>query len=71
MTIAPVLTPLDCSDGYVIYYDASRVFLGCVLMQLGKVISYVSRELKVREKNYLTHDLDLAAVVFALKIWRY
>ncbi|WMV29334.1 hypothetical protein MTR67_022719 [Solanum verrucosum] len=48
-----------------------RVSLGCVLMQNGKVIAYASRQLKVHEKNYLTHDLELAAVVFALKIWRH
>ena len=68
MTTTLVLTLLEGSDGYMIYYDASRVVVGCVLMQRGKVICYVSRELKVHEKSYLTHDLDLAAVVFALKI---
>ncbi|KAI3663975.1 hypothetical protein L6452_45208 [Arctium lappa] len=45
--------------------------LGCVLMQRGKVIAYASRQLKDHEKNYLTHDLELAAVVFALKLWRH
>ncbi|WMV55015.1 hypothetical protein MTR67_048400, partial [Solanum verrucosum] len=58
-------------EGFVVYCDASRVGLGCVLMQNGKVIAYVSRQLKVHEKNYPTHDLELAAVVFALKIWRH
>ena len=53
------------------YCDASRVGLGCVLMQNGKVIAYASRQLKVHEKNNPTHDLELAAVVFALKIWRH
>ncbi|KAH0758098.1 hypothetical protein KY290_021591 [Solanum tuberosum] len=48
-----------------------RVALGCVLMQNGKVIAYASKQLKVHEKNYPTHDLELAAVVFALKIWRH
>ena len=51
------------------YYDASKVGLGCVLNQNGKVIAYASRQLHVHEKNYLTHDLDLASVVFASKIW--
>ena len=55
----------------MIYCDAYRVVLGCVLMQRDKVISYVSRKLKVHERNYPTHDLELAAMVFALKIWRH
>ncbi|WMV45744.1 hypothetical protein MTR67_039129 [Solanum verrucosum] len=71
LTTAPILTLLECSDGYVIYCDASRVGLGCVLMKRGKFISYGSRQLKVHEKNYPTHDLKLAAVVFVLKIWRH
>ena len=53
------------------YCDASGVGLGCVLMQHGKVIAYGSRQLRPHEKNYPTHDLELAAVVFALKIWRH
>ena len=53
------------------YCDASRVGLDCVLMQGGKVISYASIQLKVLEKNYPTHDLELAAVVFVLKLWRH
>ena len=64
-----VLTLLEGSDGYVIYCDASRVGLSCVLMQRDKVIVYASRQLEVNEKNYPTHDLELAVVVFALKIW--
>ena len=71
LTTTPVLTLPEGSDGYVIYYDASRVGLGCVLMQRDKVISYASRKLKVHEKNYPTHDLELAAMVFALKMWRH
>ncbi|WMV25398.1 hypothetical protein MTR67_018783 [Solanum verrucosum] len=59
------------SDGYMIYCDASGVGLGCVLIQQGKVIDYASRQLKVHEKNYPTHDLEPAVVVFALKIWRH
>ncbi|WMV08151.1 hypothetical protein MTR67_001536, partial [Solanum verrucosum] len=58
-------------DDYVIYCDASKVGIGCVLMQRDKVIAYASRQLNVHAKNYPTHDLKLAAVMFALKIWRY
>nr|GFC93816.1 putative reverse transcriptase domain-containing protein [Tanacetum cinerariifolium] len=57
--------------GFQIYSDASKKGLGCVLMQHGKVIAYSSRQLKPYEVNYPTHDLELAAVVFALKIWRH
>ena len=71
LTSAPVLTFPDGVDGFVVYCDASRVGLGCVLMQKGKVIAYASRQLKPHEKNYPTHDLELAAVVFTLKIWRH
>ena len=53
------------------YCDTSRIGLGCILMQKGKVIAYASRQLKVHEKNYPIHDLELAAVVFPLKIWRH
>ncbi|KAH0754464.1 hypothetical protein KY290_024734 [Solanum tuberosum] len=67
----PILSLPDGLEGFVVYCDASRVGLGCVLMQNGKVIAYASRQLKVHEKNYPTHDLELAAVVFALKIWRH
>ena len=55
----------------MIYSDASRVGLYCVLMQRDKVISYASRKLKVHDMNYPNHDLELAAVVFSLKIWRH
>ena len=68
LTIALVLTLPEGSDGYVIYCDTSKVGVGCVLMQRGKVITYASRQLKVHEKNYPTHDLELAAVAFAIKI---
>ena len=54
-----------------VYCDASRTRLGCVLMQDGRVITYASRHLKMHEVNYLTHDLELAVVVHALKIWRH
>ena len=71
LTTTPFLTLPEGSDGYVIYIDASIVGLGCVFMQRGKVIAYVSRKLKVYEKNCPTDDLALAVVVFALKIWRH
>ena len=56
---------------YVVFSDASRQGLGCVLMQDGRVIAYASRQLKKHETNYLTHDLKLTTVVFALNIWRH
>ncbi|WMV58848.1 hypothetical protein MTR67_052233, partial [Solanum verrucosum] len=55
-----VLTLQEGTDGFVVYCDASRVGLGCLLIQHGKVIAYASRQLKVHEKNYPTHDLELA-----------
>jgi hypothetical protein len=71
LVTAPVLTIPSSSGGFVIYSDASRKGLGCVLMQHGRVVAYASRQLKNYEQNYPTHDLELAAVVFALKIWRH
>ncbi|KAL0545979.1 hypothetical protein IC582_015883 [Cucumis melo] len=71
LVTAPVLTVPDGSGSFVIYSDASKKGLGCVLMQQGKVVTYASRQLKSHEQNYPTHDLELAAVVFALKIWRH
>ena len=71
MTTTPVLALPSGKDGYVVYSDASRQGLGCVLMQDGRVIAYASRQLKKHEQNYPTHDLELAAVVFSLKIWRH
>ncbi|GKC00147.1 putative reverse transcriptase domain-containing protein [Tanacetum coccineum] len=68
---APVLALRDGPEDFVVYCDASGIGLGCVLMQRGKVIAYASRQLKIHEKNYTTHDLELGAVVFALKIWRH
>ncbi|GJT35618.1 putative reverse transcriptase domain-containing protein [Tanacetum coccineum] len=61
----------DGPEDFVVYCDASGIGLGCVLMQRGKVIAYASRLLKIHEKNYITHDLELGAVVFALKIRRH
>ncbi|KAJ0511433.1 putative nucleotidyltransferase, Ribonuclease H [Helianthus annuus] len=71
LTHAPVLTLPDRVDDMVVYSDASHSGLRCVLMQRGKVIAYASRQLKTHEKKYPMHDLELAAVVFALKIWRH
>ena len=56
---------------FTVYCDASRIGLGCVLMQNGRVIAYASRQLRKHEVNYPTHDLELAAVIFALKNWRH
>ncbi|KAA3487674.1 DNA/RNA polymerases superfamily protein [Gossypium australe] len=68
---APVLVQPESGKEFVINSDASLIGLGCVLMQEGKVIAYASRQLKPHEKNYPTHDFELAAIVFALKIWRH
>ena len=58
-------------QGYTIYCDASRAGLGCVLMRSGRVVAYGSRQLKNRGQNYPTQDMELAAVVFTLNIWRH
>ena len=71
LTSAPVLTLPEGDDGYEVYSDASLRGLGCVLMQHGRVVAYTSRQLRPHEQRYATHDLELAAVVFALKIWRH
>ncbi|GJY29935.1 reverse transcriptase domain-containing protein [Tanacetum coccineum] len=68
---APILALPEGSEDFVVYCDASIKGLGAVLMQRMKVIAYASRQLKIHEKNYTTHDLELGAVVFALKIWRH
>ncbi|GJR29134.1 putative reverse transcriptase domain-containing protein [Tanacetum coccineum] len=68
---APILALSKGSKNFVVYCDASHKELGAVLMQREKVIAYASRQLKVHEKNYTTHDLELGAVVFALKMWRH
>ncbi|KAG8503268.1 hypothetical protein CXB51_001254 [Gossypium anomalum] len=71
LTEALVLVQSESEKEFLIYSDASLNGLGCVLMYEGKVIAYASRQLKLHEKNYLTHDLELVAIVFALKIWRH
>ncbi|GJR55969.1 putative reverse transcriptase domain-containing protein [Tanacetum coccineum] len=68
---APILALPEGSENFVVYCDASRKGLGAVLMQREKVIAYASRQLKIHEKNYTTHDLKLGAIVFALKMWRH
>ncbi|KAA3466121.1 DNA/RNA polymerases superfamily protein [Gossypium australe] len=71
LTEAPVLVQPEPGKKFVVHSDASLNGLGCVLMQKGKVIAYASRQLKSHEKNYPTHNLELDAIVFALKIWRH
>jgi hypothetical protein len=71
LTTTPVLILPDVHKSFSVYCDASYTRLGCVLMQEGRVVTYSSRQLKIHEKNYPTHDLELAAVVHALKSWRH
>ena len=71
LTTAPILILPNPEEPFVVYCDASKMGLGGVLMQNGKVVAYASRQLRIHEKNYPTHDLELAAVVFVLKIWRH
>ena len=78
LTSAPILIVPSGTEGFAIYSNASKLRLGCasklglgcVLMQYGRVIAYASRQLRIHERNYPTHNLELAAVIFALKIWR-
>ncbi|GKE90533.1 putative reverse transcriptase domain-containing protein, partial [Tanacetum coccineum] len=65
---APIMALPDGSEDFIIYYNASIIGLGAILMQREKVIAYASRQLKTHEKNYTTHDLELGAVVFSLKL---
>nr|GEY94349.1 putative reverse transcriptase domain-containing protein [Tanacetum cinerariifolium]GEZ58921.1 putative reverse transcriptase domain-containing protein [Tanacetum cinerariifolium] len=68
---ALILALLEGNDDIIVYYDASHQGLGAALMQREKIIAYASRQLKPHEENYTTHDFELGAVVFALKIWRH
>ncbi|GKG12745.1 putative reverse transcriptase domain-containing protein, partial [Tanacetum coccineum] len=68
---APIMALPEGSDDFIAYCDALIKGLGVVLMQREKMIAYASRQLKIHEKNYTTHDLELSAVVFALKILRH
>ena len=69
LTSAAILIVPERGQGYTVYCDATKARLGCVLMQSGRVVAYGSRQLKNHEQNYPTHDMELAVVVFALKIW--
>ncbi|GJS66098.1 putative reverse transcriptase domain-containing protein [Tanacetum coccineum] len=71
LTILTQKTLPDGPEDFIVYCDVSEIGLGCALMQRGKVIAYASKQLKIHEKNYTTHDLELGAVVFAFKIWRH
>ncbi|GJZ05417.1 putative reverse transcriptase domain-containing protein [Tanacetum coccineum] len=71
MCSASILALPEGNENFVVYYNASHKGLGAILMQKEKVIAYASSQLKVHEKNYTTHDLELGAVVFALKMWRH
>ena len=71
LTTAPILIVPDGGQRYTVYCDALRARLGCVLMQSERVVAYGSHQLKNHEQNYPTHDMELAAIVFALKIWRH
>ncbi|GJU98976.1 putative reverse transcriptase domain-containing protein [Tanacetum coccineum] len=68
---APILALPEGSEDFVVYCDASLKGYGAVLMQREKVIAYASRQLRTHEENYMTHDLELGAVVFALRLWRH
>ena len=68
LTLAPILIVLERGQRYTVFCDASKDGLGCVLMQSGRVVAYGSRQLKNLEPNYPMHDMELAVVVFALKI---
>ena len=71
LTSAPILIVPERGQRYTVYWDASKAGLGCVLMESGRVVAYGSHQLKNHEQNYPTHDMELAAIVFALKIWRH
>jgi ribonuclease HI len=71
LTTALVLTMSDMEKPFSIYCDASDQGFGCALIQDGHVVAYASRQLRKHEEKYLTHDLELAAIVHALKIWRH
>ncbi|GJU75264.1 putative reverse transcriptase domain-containing protein [Tanacetum coccineum] len=68
---APILALSEGSENFMVYCDTSHKGLGAILMQMEKVIAYASRQLKIHEKNYTTHDLELGVVVFAPKMWRH
>ena len=71
LTSSPIMIVPEMGQKYTVYCDASKDGLGCVLMQFGRVMAYGSRQLKNHEQSYPTHDMELVAIVFALKIWLY
>ena len=71
LTSAPILIVSEMGQRYTVYCDASKDGLGCVMMQSKRVVAYGSQPLKNHERNYPTHDMELAVIVFALKIWRH
>ena len=71
LTSTSILIVPDRGQRYIMYCDASKDGLGCVLMQSRRVVAYSSRQLKNHEQNYLTHDMELVAIVFALMIWHH
>ena len=71
ITSALILIVPERGHKYAVYCDASKAGLGCVLIQFGRVVAYGSRQLKNHEQNYPMHNMELAAIVFALKIWRH
>jgi hypothetical protein len=70
LTTTPILKVLDMDADFLVCTDASKEGLGKVLMQDGRVIAYISSKLIRHEENYVTHDLELLAIVYALKVWR-
>ena len=71
LTIAPILKVPDMDVDFLVCTDASKEGLGRVLMQDGRVIAYISRKLRRHEENYVTHDLELLSIIYALKVWRH
>ena len=71
LTTAPIIRVLDMDANFLVCIDASKEGLGGVFMQDGRVIAYISRKLRRHEENYATHDLELLAIVYALKVWRH
>jgi hypothetical protein len=71
LTTTPILKVPDMDVDFLVSTDTSKEDLGKVLMQDGRVIAYISRKLRRHEENYVTHDLELLAIVYALKVWRH
>jgi hypothetical protein len=71
LTMTPILKVPDMDANFLVCTDASKEGLGRVLMQDGRVITYISRKLRRHEENYATHDLELLAIIYALKVWRH